>query len=299
MKFLKIFFNLLFIIAICVPVFANGGGEPGAYLKNGFSSRVNALGNNIITLRNDISSVFFNPANLSENRNKIFSGFWSSYYNDIDAAKYFTIAYAQPIMNFNIGAGLIYYSVDEVEYRTGLSAAPLDIFEYKEMQFITSISKKIVGIDFGVNCKIAKRDYIGFNKTGFGMDFGFAYQPENLHSINFGLMCKDLIPIDVGSNKYPVKFSFGFLYNPDFLKNLNFISTIEKEENDNNLKIFGAVEYNNILRNVHLRSGYNGYNKNLTAGFGIQIQQFTFDYAFEPHSDLGDKHDISVTYKFE
>jgi len=55
-----------------------------------------------------------------------------------------------------------------------------------------------------------------------------------------------------------------------------------------------AVEY--ILGLLDLRAGADSSNPgySITAGFGVNCQKQSIDYAFNPHIDIGDSHKVSM-----
>jgi hypothetical protein len=74
---------------------------------------------------------------------------------------------------------------------------------------------------------------------------------------------------------------------------------------DNDLNMGLGVEYK-IMGIVNLRAGYRyalggndlGTASGLRAGLGVEIRDYSFDYAFVPYGELGQAHRVSLMASF-
>ena len=123
----------LFLILISIQALWAGNRLTRSFefLRTDFSPRTIAMGNAITTLRNDVSTIFVNPAGLAYNETEQFGIPYTRYLLDINGGY---IAYAKPVDSVGVlGASIVYIDygtfkeTDEFAEETGASFSPTDL----------------------------------------------------------------------------------------------------------------------------------------------------------------------------
>ncbi len=296
--------TLLILIIATTSILAQSAGNSGlSFLKLGFGARNIAMGDAGAAASNDVTSLFYNPANLSGtsgNQILLMHNEW------IQGVRSEILGAKTDIYGIPFALGLNVTSINDIPIRTQATTDPIASFNAE--YFFGSISTGFHiadNISFGATIKYLYEGLYVDEATGWGFDFGLNYKTpvEGLSAVavirNLGSMnqlrnqdTKLPTEIRIGPN-YQFHLpgnKFGVDLAAEFLK---YTPT-----NDAHFNLGAEVTYDNMIA---LRVGYqsNYISKNFTAGLGIMWGNLDFDYAFTPFQyGLGTGNTVSLGFKF-
>lgn len=279
---------ILFLIFVSNAYSQSGeGGEPGAFMKNGFGARASALGNSFTAISNDASAIFYNPAGLSSLNGIQVLGMYSNLFGSIEGLNYGNLGVTKGFEFGTMGLGIIYSSVSDIPYVTSVSGPSGDVFSDNEMAVLLSYSKKVTdNLQIGINGKFIRHSIADFESSGFGFDV--ALLTTFNEKLKAGLMIQDAIGAKIKLNgredTYISKFKFGLAYNP--ISVLTISPEIMVTGNKKMLFSIGS-EYNVYKNMIKLRGGYNTVQDAPSFGVGLKYSQINLDYSYSKNGDLG------------
>ncbi len=325
---------LLVVCVLCGPLFAKGQILPAygdsrtattgwQFLKIGPDARSAGLSESFITIVDDVSSLYWNPAGITR----------------LDSNKFhFAIAYtdyaANTSMNFGgityrlgdntlIGVSLQYFDAGEMEVTTEfLPFGNGQTFRATDLGIGISLARELTDqFSFGITTKYIREDLASVHNQNLVFDFGFQYDVGIANTrfavaiSNFGfnsepggeipvLNLNDSITADAFTEiSVPTVFRLGFAW--DAIKNETHLLTAALQLNhptDNNETYSLGFEYcwKNLL---YARSGYT-FALDDTAypafGFGLSLKRrygtINFDYGFNYLNNLGLINKIGIAY---
>ncbi|MFA6598921.1 MAG: PorV/PorQ family protein [Ignavibacteriaceae bacterium] len=293
---------LLFVIVSSFFSYAQSGGSDGlSFLKIGSGARNIALGDNGAVFANDISAIFYNPAQLKAGSPEII--FTHNAWIQDAATELLGVKFS--LFNLPIGVGINSTSIKDIEVRTKPGPAEST---FNSHYFFGSLSTAFLVADnlsTGITVKYLYEDIFYDNAEGIGFDLGLHYKTpvENLFISavvkNIGTMNQ----LQKEATKLPaeVRIGPGYTYDlPDYNLTIQAGGEFQKYLAQNDMHInFGAeFVYSKMLA---VRVGYqtNYESKNISGGLGLYWNQFAFDYAMTPFSyGLGQAQTISLKYTF-
>lgn len=248
-----------------------------SYLKNGIGARAASLGNSFVAVADDVSAVYWNPAELSnmDNMNVQFIGMYGI---PASNSPYLFGAVAQRIKNNQGGIGIFWHN-----FMIGnLNSAN------REHVFGISYGRSIIsGLRLGVSVKYY---YQLVNKSKYeslGFDFSGTIQPA-------GTLLKLSGSItDIGSlllnPTFRAGISYPFVYNV-FLLSMDVSKTFgEKFKPYIGMEII-PLRNIYIIEKISVRAGFDNFN--YSAGLGVKIIKYTVDYSY-----TNDQGTSSYTHK--
>jgi hypothetical protein len=242
------------------------------YYKIPYFARPASLGEAFVSVSDDATSIFYNPAGLNTTT---LSFSLTEWFLDTRAG---SIAGSYNYNNyFTYGVGFSFFSYGHMRYydEEGNPGEYFNAGIWHGKISLSSQFKKLIA--FGVAPKIVsqKIDTVSDTKTGF--DLGLLLP---IKSLNIGFSLRD-----VGIDEL---YDFGITIKP--VNDLLLTADINYQDETK----FGAgVEYHFNL--LFFRVGYN--NKRMSGGIGYTQKGFSFDYAISNHSSLGLTHQFSITIK--
>lgn len=241
-------------------------------------ARANGMGNASVTLA-DEWSMFNNIGGLARNENTL--GFLT-YQNRYGVPEFNTFGggFVKPLLNGVAGIGVFRFGDDL----------------YNEQKINVGFSNKFGLTSLGLNA-----NYLQYNIEGSGtrgvltLDFGglvditeylvFGAQVTNINQAK-------LSPFT--GEKVPTVMSAGLSYRPS--KELILNAEVEKDlDFDAYFKM--GLEYQ-LVDKVAIRTGLVTEPFESAFGIGFTPSAFDVDYAFKNNPDLGDIHELSITYRF-
>ena len=295
---------VFFIFISFSSVFAQSAGNTGlSFLKLGFGARNIAMGDVGAAASGDVTSLFYNPANLINSSTNEIMLMHNSWIQGINSE---VLGVKTNIWGLPVAAGFNVTTINNIEVRTGATAVPDAMFNAN--YFFGSLSTAFNTIDnlaFGITLKYLYEGLYVDEATGYGLDLGLNYTtPINgLTAVavvnNLGSMNK----LKNEKTKLPSDFRVGPAYKFYFWHNtfeVTAAAELQKYIDTNDLHTNWGLEivYDDLLA---LRGGYQtGYqSKGMTAGMGIMWGTLSFDYAFQPFSEgLGSANIFSLQFKF-
>ncbi len=269
-------------------------------LKNGTGSRIIGMGE-LGVAQVDIYDFVYNPSLLSLNSSTVFSFTHNTRFTDIGTRNFLA-----RLELWGIPLGLTFASttIDNIEIRTK-PGEPDATFNANYFYGGISLSGKFYDSFFaGATVKFVYENLYTDDASGFAYDFGFSYSgfADNLL---IGLSVRNLGKMNnlrYEASDLPSEIRTGASYKLIFNKvNLLMTAGIQKYFYGDRLHLHSGfeIDYSSTLfLRVGYMSGY--YSKKITAGFGINWNNLSLDYAFQPYEySLGDSHSISISYSFK
>lgn len=329
--------NILIIISLFLlsnNLFAqnpNLGTSGAQFLQIPVSAKAEAMGNAIVGLADDASTVFYNPAGLTKIKNlEVFF----SYANWFDLFDLSAASVAYNLGDFGtIGANVIMFSTGKMEITTeekpngtgryfdaGDLALGVTYAKYLTDRFSVGVTVKYINqkiwnetanglaFDIGTQYLIDFQNLtIAMSMTNFGGDMKFDGADLAItHMKNDNFPLSRLTPARLQTNEYPLPLHFqvgiGFdVYHSDYFKVKGGIDATHP--NDNKERVHFGTELSFFDR-IFLRGGYkyNYDDQKFSFGAGANMpleDSFVyFDYAYSVYDILPSVHRFSLKIRF-
>lgn len=288
--------NALLAVAL---ISAFGAGEPGTtvmpFLKVGQGARAAALGESFIGLADDASATYWNPGGLGQIRDYRFS---FSHHEWFSSIKDEIVHVALPSGAGAFGISAAYSSEPGIEFWDE-NNLPGDTFRTWNGAFT-----------FGYGTTIYQYYHVGAALKGFGENLGtdwlyggaadIGVHARPLPELGFGATVRNLgAAWSHGTERLPVEVAFGGAYSLPFLNATADIAL----PMDNEFAVRAGVEFLPI-KELAVRLGYRsgpadiaelGFWGGLTTGIGVNVGDFSLDYALSPYGKLGYAHRITLS----
>ncbi len=168
------------------------------FLNIGVDAASLGMSNSVVATSNDVNSGYWNPAGLTQLKDKQLSLMHASYFANI--ANYDYGAFAMPLDDKSaVALSIIRFGVDDILDTTELIDSDgqidynrINLFSTADYAFTFSYARKtpLKGLSYGTNAKIVRRIIGDFASSwGFGLDLGVQYQKNKW---SFGLMIRDI-----------------------------------------------------------------------------------------------------------
>jgi len=260
MKNSKIWLVTLLLLFLITDLSLSGvsGGQPGAFLRRGVGSHALAMGSAYTSVANDASALYWNPAGLSEIKQRELFGMFSILTLDRQQL-FFSFGYNFSDI-FSAAIGWNKFGVNNIDGRDRIGN-PTERFDDSENSIMLALSKRIGIISIGVTGKYLHHSLFDRSATGFGFDMGVRAQ-------FLGMLSAGLVVQDIGSSlrwntqselteKIPINVRGGLSLQPTFLSGTAAIEISKVGEN--NLTFRAGAEYR-IVEFLGVRAGYDGDN---------------------------------------
>ncbi len=316
----KLLFGIVILILSVCPEWAWGQAKVGTagaqFLELGISARAVGMGEAFLSICDDASAVYYNPAGLSQlmEREALFTHV--SYPVDINY-DFVALAYPTPRFGGVWGLGVCMLNAGEMDYtpyEVGLT--PTQTFTAKDYSLGLSYARSLTDrFSVGATLKIIDELYDTERATGWAVDVGTLYN-TGFKGFKIGMMVSNFGPdlkfIDQ-SYPLPMNFRFGGVF--DIFRGENHSAVFAAEgshPNDNMEKFNAGVEYS-FKDLFSLRLGkYFEYDVHegaglfdldgISAGGGISLNisntQLKFDYGYRDMGYLENLHRFSVGIRF-
>ena len=193
--------NLLFVL--CMLTLSAGLAQTARkysneFLNIGVDAAAFGMANAVTASTEDVNSVYWNPAGLTDLEDWEFSAMHANYFANI--ATYNYVAAAKPLDDrSSIGFSVIRFGVDDILNTTQLideqgniNFDRISLFSTADYAFTLSYARKmpLQGFTYGVNAKIIRRIIGDFASAwGFGFDAGIQFKNDKW---KFGAMARDI-----------------------------------------------------------------------------------------------------------
>ncbi len=169
------------------------------FLNLGVDAAAFGMGKAVIASTNDVNSIYWNPAGLTQVKDIQGALMHAEYFQGI--GKYDYISFAKPINDESTFAvALIRFGVDDILNTTELIDSQgninydkISLFSAADYAFNLAYARKlpVEGLDIGINGKVVHRIIGDFASSwGFGLDAAIQYQTDT--EWKFGLMLRDI-----------------------------------------------------------------------------------------------------------
>ena len=279
-----------FILASTSFCYANGPGTTAAsFLKIGIGARAAAMGEAFTALASDGTSLYWNPAGLTQLPAKEVSATYNSWLQEINQGY---LSFSFPLATGALGLGVNYVEMGKMEGRDEYGSPTGDFTASDTHVFIGYATKfKTVawGLSLGTLQDVIKED----RKTSFLANVGFLYPVGEF--LTLGLAAQN-IGSRLGADPLPLTFKIGAASK---LRRLILALDVAKPQDSEIYCCFGAEWW--LKGALAFRAGYKtnqDAGEGITAGLGLKMGKVSLDYAYVPYGDLGDTHRISLGIKF-
>ena len=270
--------------------YANGPGTTAAsFLKIGVGAKASAMGEAFTALASDGTSLYWNPAGLSELKAKELSATYNSWLEEI---KQGYLSFTFPTRGGTGGVGSNYVDMGKIEGRD-VEGSPTGDFTASDTHIFIGyagrLKKSSWGITVGTLQDVIKED----KKATFLATVGFLYPVSDRFTL--GAVAQN-IGSRLGADPLPLTFKVGAASR---LKNLVLALDVAKPQDNEIYYCLGAEWW--LANPFALRVGYKtnqDAGEGITAGLGLKMGKVSLDYAYVPYGDLGSTHRISLGIKF-
>jgi hypothetical protein len=355
MSFFKRHFCLLLMALFILLSHASLKAETryaGSFLELGIGARAMAMGGAFVSIADDGSAFYWNPAGASQLIRSELFGMYASLFKSLE--KHHHIGFTRPIYGgaafslnwirlsvsdipqFDSANLLLDYSTRVNEASTSasnwrdlqklgivLTDEPLGFSDFKNDAFVLTLAKSYrMDVDFGwqyfvfpieiplgLNVKFIRQTLFGQTSSGLGFDvggmfkFGFddLFDDNRLGKLALALAVKDLFNTKLtwntqsrSSAQIKRSWHLGLSYfQPITTVNSKLRFAYAYERKYDSIHHLG-VEY---IYHDRLAIRFGLDDSEFTAGVGLKILIFNFDYAYRGH-DLGGSHRISTAVRF-
>ncbi len=279
------------------------------YLDIGVGAAAAGMGNAYQALAKDASSIFWNPAGLANMKRE--DDDWNIFFAHnvwlVDMSDDH-IAVAKNTKPFGVfGFGVSYYNEGSIQkYGIDSSLNPINMgTTFTPFAFVGNIAysnSMDKDIDYGVNIKYIYDNIDSDTLQTLAFDIGVKYFSPlpglqfNIVATNFGGRFNDYV--------LAKELSFDTLYSLAIDKfKCNFDADVCGEVNVNPVFRVGVELVTPAI--LVIRAGYQTDNsdvtsgiRNITLGFGINVNKNCVDFSWEPYGELGNAFKLSLTCGF-
>jgi len=284
---------------------ADGDGGTMSPFSLGAGSRAISLGRAFVSLADDASAVYWNPAALRNVQSKQLMAMYMPLFGDFTGGDYTYVGAVYPTLSagaFGLGfmrLGTTFDSYDEF-------SRPLGEGNYSESQVLISYaaerrSRFIAGsLATGVNFKIVNQSIDPYSSTAPGVDLGFRYIPDIAKSISIGVNLQDISGaehrLDSGADQTYQTTMAGVGYTKAMANGSALRVMLEydlPERADNRFHMGAEYAFSHY---ISLRAGYD--ESDISFGLGVNVSSYGFDYAYLTRDEPGASHPMTFTTNF-
>ncbi len=283
----------------------SGDGGTESFFSLGAGSRAISLGGAFVSVADDASAVYWNPAALRNVQSKQIMGMYMPVFGDFTGADYTFFSIAYPTLS--AGAfGLGYMRVGTNFNGYDINSRPTGEGDYSETQVIVAYaverhSRYLLGsLATGVSFKIANQKVSPYSSTSPGVDLGFRLIPDVAKSISIGVNFQDLsgprhkLFQETDRTYRTVLAGIGYtriLSSGGAIRVNMQLDLPEKADTEFHM----GAEYAHS-RFLSFRVGLD--RGNFAFGLGVNVSGFGLDYAMLSRDEPGSSHPISFTTDF-
>ena len=268
------------------------GGQPGAFLSWGAGARSLGMGKAFVSIADDASATYWNPAGLAQIDRKEITALHAILWAD---TMYDFISYVHPITGMGTVGGSITRLYSGKFDGRDENNIPTHEFSDSQTALGASYGKQIVDVlALGASIKYVTHNLDDHKNGNFTFDIGAMYKSPMVEHLQVGLNLRNLMGLRTGADtedKLPLTLRFGFNYK---LLRDKLALVVDLEKSGAPLSYHFGTEYW-AFQYLAVRFGIDP--EEFTLGFGIRYRDYGLDYAFATH-DLGGSHRLSASWKF-
>ncbi|MGB8658536.1 MAG: PorV/PorQ family protein [Candidatus Zixiibacteriota bacterium] len=308
----KLLLGTAILILLVFPEWAWGQAKVGTagaqFLELGVSARAVGMGEAFLSICDDASAIYYNPAGLTQLREREAMFTHVSYPADINY-EFAALAYPTPRLGGVWGVGLTMLNAGNMPYRGSYDVAlsPTQTFTAKEYALSFSYARSLTDrFNVGGTLKIIDELYDIDRATGWAADMGTLYD-TGYKGFKIGMMISNFGPdLKFYKDSYPLPMNFRFGAVVDIIRREDHKAVFSVEgshPNDNMEKFNAGVEY--WFKDMFsLRFGdYMNYDVGgISAGAGVKFNvsqtRLSIDYGYHDMGLLDAVHRFSVGITF-
>lgn len=290
---------LIFLSGVC---FANSNQQENGFqiFKVGISAGAAGKGGATSATSGTATNFWYNPAVSQLSRN---SSFCFSHVNYLFGVNINNASVVFDNGKSSFGFGLTFLNYGEID-KTDENGQLIGEFHPTDLIVAGNSAWRITpSLNIGCNIKLAYEKIDRESAYGFGLDAGLVWDTY-LKGLNLSAVIQNVgysTKLKNESIDLPLTWKGGANYKFDILaqSNISLSSDIIHYATEETKCNMGAeFDYE---KKIYTRLGYklNYDSEDISAGLGLRINSYQFDYAFTPYSnDLGNAYRISLTYNF-
>jgi hypothetical protein len=304
------------LLAMALPSMALGGTNTVFdFLRTDVSARPAALAGSFVCVANDPVSLFYNPASLGTIEQSTGSVGFFKHLLDINSG---FIAYSESFEDLGtFGAGIIYTNYGSFT-ETDDVGNTIGSFHASDLALSLGYSNTLdENLFYGVAVKLLYSSIATYTSTALAGDLGLFYAiPES--RMTMGISIRNLgaqLSTYLGTREdLPLDVTIGASVVPKglpLLLNINFHRLNDQADSFlGHLRAFSVggeftlsktiqfrVGYDNALRQ-DLKIGTSAGLAGISAGLGINVKQYRFDYSISSLGKVGELHRVTISSTF-
>lgn len=293
----------LWLLAAAMGTVSNafaGGGSSGtsSLFLLGAGARAVGMGGSFVSIADDASAVFWNPAGLAR---LSLPELDFSHVTLPEGSGFDFAGMAYPTVRAGVfAAGFLRVGTDGI-FSRDTRAVDLGTVDYSENQFLLGYGHPLFKfLNVGGTFKFYNQSLAGFSANAVGADFGILAGPY--HGIFLGLNAQDFVASDLklinSKESIPRNFKAGLSYLlPSRPAGLGLRLAVDAEKTENTPVAWHAGAELVCLDYFFLRGGYD--RENPTFGLGFVYHRFGLDYAYKRQPEgLGSSHRFGFSFRF-
>lgn len=295
---------VLALLASPLAARAQDGGTEGVF-KIGAGARGIALGRSFVSLADDASAMYWNPAALRNVQRMQFMAMYMPLYGDFTGATYTYFGFVYPTLS--AGAfGVGYMNVGTTFDLYDEQSRPLGEGNFSESQILISYAAErrfgwlLGSLAAGANFKISRQTVDPFSSTAPGVDIGFKYVPDGAKSLVLGVNLQDFsgaqykLDLEEDTVDRTIMTGLGYTRRFDNGGALRLMLQYDMPERADG-SIHAGAEYA-FSKFVALRAGYD--DDTVTFGLGVGAFDYGLDFAFYSRDEAGSSQAFAFTGAF-
>ncbi len=268
------------------------GGQPGAFLSWGAGARSLGMGKAFVSIADDASATYWNPAGLAQIDRKEIAALHAILWAD---TIYDFISYVHPVAGVGtVGGSITRLHSGKFDGRD-INNEPTHEFSDSQTALGASYGKQIVDVlALGASIKYVTHNLDDHKNGNFTVDIGAMYRSPVVEHLQAGFNLRNLIGLRTGAeteDNLPLTLRFGFNYK---LLRDRLALVVDLEKSRKPLSYHFGTEYW-AFQYLAVRLGMDP--EEFTVGFGVRYRDYGLDYAFATH-DLGGSHRLSASWRF-
>ncbi len=268
------------------------GGQPGAFLSWGAGARSLGMGKAFVSIADDASATYWNPAGLAQIDRKEIAALHAILWAD---TIYDFISYVHPVAGVGtVGGSITRLHSGKFDGRD-INNEPTHEFSDSQTALGASYGKQIVDVlALGASIKYVTHSLDDHKNGNFTVDIGAMYRSPVVEHLQAGFNLRNLIGLRTGAeteDNLPLTLRFGFNYK---LLRDRLALVVDLEKSRKPLSYHFGTEYW-AFQYLAVRLGMDP--EEFTVGFGVRYRDYGLDYAFATH-DLGGSHRLSASWRF-
>ncbi len=280
---------------------AQDGGTDSVF-KLGAGARGISMGRAFVSLADDASAMYWNPAALKNVQRMQFMAMYMPVFGDFTEATYTYFGFVYPTLS--AGAfGVGYMDVGTSFDRYDEQSRPLGEGDYSESQILISYAaerhfKYLFGnLGLGANFKISRQTVDPFSSTAPGVDLGLRYIPDGAKSLVFGVNVQDLsgaqYKLDLDDDTVDRTILMGAGYTKRFGNGSAMRLMLQYDSPERADGRFHAGAEYAFTKFLALRAGFD--DDTATFGLGVGAFDYGLDFAYYSKDEAGSTQAYAFT----